>query len=299
VAANILLQIPNPKDVDYEPLKMSDPAPPKISLPEGIDYKSPLALFSLFFPDSLLWQIVNNTNMYAQMSRPPVPLPRTNPRPWSNITVPELKVFIGILIYMGVHQEPNVECYWKNDIRDGPIHTVRLYMSLTRFQQLKRYLHISPWEINRKGANGRPLPQDIQGPIDNAEQCDAAQLPDVWWHKVKPVFTQLRQASTLYYTPSSNVSIDEVMVRCFGRSSHTYKMPNKPIPQGYKIFALADHGYIWKFIPASRTLGITEIKKSDGLTNTGSMVLQLVDYLPKRGISYSVYLDNYFTSIPL
>jgi hypothetical protein len=63
VAANILLQIPNPKDVDYEPLKMSDPAPPKISLPEGIDYKSPLALFSLFFPDSLLWQIVNNTNM--------------------------------------------------------------------------------------------------------------------------------------------------------------------------------------------------------------------------------------------
>jgi hypothetical protein len=28
------------------------------------------------------------------------------------------------------------------------------------------------------------------------------------------------------------------------RSLYTYKMPNKPITQGYKIYGIADHGYL-------------------------------------------------------
>jgi hypothetical protein len=301
-AANILIQIPNPKDVDYEPIKMNESRPPQVHLPEGTNYKSALSLFSLFFPDSLFWEIANNTNTYAQMSRPPIPLanlPRTNQRPWYNTSVPELKIFVGILIYMGVHREPSVECYWRTKQEEGPLHTVRLYMSLVRFQQLKRYIHISPWEIHRKGANGMPTLPDIQGIIDDAEQCDPELLPSVWWHKVEPALTQLRKASMLYYTPSSNVSIDECMVRCFGRSSHTYKMPSKPIPQGYKLYALADHGYIWMFTPSSRSEGLIETTRVDGLTTTGSMVLDLVKYLPKQANTYSIYLDNYFTSIAL
>jgi hypothetical protein len=141
--------------------------------------------------------------------------------------------------------------------------------------------------------------EDIRGPIDNAEQCAPELLPLVWWSKVEPVFRQVREASVLYYTPSSNVSIDECMIRCFGRSSHTYKMPDKPIPQGYKLFALADHGYIWKFLPASRTKGLIETARDPGLTLTGSMVLQLAEELPKEENTYSIYLDNYFTSLPL
>jgi hypothetical protein len=33
-------------------------------------------------------------------------------------------------------------------------------------------------------------------------------------------------------------------IRGFGHSQHTFKMPNKPIKQGYKLFAIADQGYI-------------------------------------------------------
>jgi hypothetical protein len=41
------------------------------------------------------------------------------------------------------------------------------------------------------------------------------------------------------------------MIRGFGRSYHTFKipkMPNKPIQQGYKLFAIANQGYILYWI---------------------------------------------------
>jgi hypothetical protein len=90
------------------------------------------------------------------------------------------------------------------------------------------------------------------------------------------------------------------MIRGFGRSYHTFKMPNKPIKQGYKLFAIADQGYILYWIWASRHKSLVEIKKQDDLTMTGSMVLQLVqEGLPPHRNNYTVYLDNYFTTIPL
>jgi hypothetical protein len=52
--------------------------------------------------------------------------------------------------------------------------------------------------------------------------------------------------------PGTNVAIDKIMARFYGWSSDTYKMPNKPIKQGYKIFALVDKGYIWHFQLSSR-----------------------------------------------
>jgi hypothetical protein len=45
-------------------------------------------------------------------------------------------------------------------------------------------------------------------------------------------------------------------------------MPNKPIKQGYKIFTLAEHSYIWTFSWSSCQLGIEEMFKWPGLTPT-------------------------------
>ena len=96
------------------------------------------------------------------------------------------------------------------------------------------------------------------------------------------------------------VAIDEIIVRFYGRLGDTYKMPNKPIKQGYKIFALADDGYVWYFQLASRQHGIGELEKVDELTPTSSIVLQMARLLPKFSNSYFViYMDNYFTSIQL
>jgi hypothetical protein len=74
-------------------------------------------------------------------------------------------------------------------------------------------------------------------------------------------------------------------------------MPSKPIKQGYKLFGIADHGYIYSWIWSSKIFFIKEVKSYDSLTNTGALVRALVATLPRTRIT--IYLDNYFTLIPL
>jgi hypothetical protein len=74
-------------------------------------------------------------------------------------------------------------------------------------------------------------------------------------------------------------------------------MPSKPIKQGYKIYGIADHGYIYNWIWSSKEKGLQEIFKLPHLTPTGCLVRTLVLSLPRQRLV--IYLNNYFTSVPL
>ncbi|KAJ5554960.1 hypothetical protein N7461_003430 [Penicillium sp. DV-2018c] len=59
-------------------------------------------------------------------------------------------------------------------------------------------------------------------------------------------------------------------------------MPNKPIKQGYKLFALAEHGYVWTF---------TWLSSSQAVPPTAN---------PGADESlYNIYFDNYFSTVAL
>src|SRR5580700_1911509 len=285
--ADVLADILLLESVIFEPLETGPDREPQLRLPNNIDIDDPYALFSLYWPENL-WQIIScNTNLYTVKERIGKPLSNSS-RPWQDISAIEIRVFIGILIYIGIHDSKRTDLYWKNDIESGPVHISQLYISLIRFEQIKRYLHIS-----------QLLGDNIVEPSDPES---ASQIPDeyiekMWWYKVLLLADIFRDACQRYYVPGSNTAIDELMIRCFGRSTHTYKMPNKPIHQEYKLFAIAEHGYIWNFIWSSRRYSFkAEIILRPELTATGSMVYHLVKCLPKLS---KVYLDNYFTSIPL
>jgi hypothetical protein len=81
------------------------------------------------------------------------------------------------------------------------------------------------------------------------------------------------------------------------RSLHTYKMPKKPIKQRYKIYRITDHGYLYNFLWSSREKRLQDILLRPGLTKTGCLVQNLALSLPRRRLA--IYLDNYFTSVPL
>lgn len=120
----------------------------------------------------------------------------------------------------------------------------------------------------------------------------------VWWRKLEPLL--IRKACKSCWIPGSNVSLDEMMVKSYGRSEHTTTMPNKPISQGYKIWALCERGYLFSFMYSSRVHGTGELIKQVDYTKTASMVLQFGEQLPKQvGFSYTIFIDNYFTSIKL
>jgi Transposase IS4 len=158
--------------------------------PRSFDY------FSLFFIRELIHIITANTNRYASIQRLYVPQKRA--REWTDMLVEELYVFLGAIIYMGVYDKPRVDMYWNTDINKGPIHTISNHISLCRFEQIKRFCHVSCTKSNER--KGYHLPNN-----------------KIWWYKLEPLASSIQASSQRYYSPSSEVSIDELMVRCFGR----------------------------------------------------------------------------------
>ncbi|EED13729.1 hypothetical protein TSTA_099790 [Talaromyces stipitatus ATCC 10500] len=177
-------------------------------------------------------------------------------------TPEELKVFVDAQIYMGITKEPELKDYWDDGLDNNTVHANHpssAYITQYRYEQLKRYFHIFlPPEVPGGFTTTRYPPEPIleQGLRMSEEQL-SGNLKNL-------------------YIPLADISIDEAMVRSHGRSSHTFKLPNKPISQGFKLFVLADHGYVYYFYPTSRTKGVIEDERS-----------------------YNVYLDNYFTTVDL
>jgi len=145
-------------------------------------------------------------------------------------------------------------------------------MSLTRFEQIKRYFYVSDPRIELN--------------------------PQHWYKKLSPLAKQLQERFRCYFVLGTEVAIDEMMVRFCGRSFHTLKVKNKPIKQGYKIFALCSQGYTYGFLWYSVSQGIGELTKLENLSLTASGVYQLAKLLP-QGKRWNLVLYNYFTNVPL
>jgi len=183
--------------VDFEPFKCEAPRSATAILPPDFSPSSkPFDYFALFFTHTLLQNITTNTNRYADLQRMRVKKERA--RQWRPLVVEELYVFIGALIYMGVHEEPRIDMYWNTDKERGPLHTVSTHIALNRYEEIKRYCHISDTEDDER--RGYHLPTN-----------------SIWWYKVEPLASELQAYCQKYYSPSSEVSVDELMVRFFGR----------------------------------------------------------------------------------
>jgi len=194
-----------------------------------------------------------------------------------------MKIFVGLLIYMGLYRNAAVGEYWNKD-GTSPTNNITSYMGQTRFEEIKRWFHISP-----------PATFPRNG----------------WYEKLQPLTGNLERRFQLYVLPASQVAVDEMMVRFTGRSQHTVRMPSKPIPEGYKIYALCDRGYTYAWAYSSRVdsfLGFDKPfpgphpKGPDNplvLSPTSRMFFWLCQSLPSKEHRFTVYCDNYFSNVPL
>jgi len=223
-------------------------------------------VFRLFFDDKMLKTIVINTNYYAAWKD------AGKGREWVDLTAPELLVFFAICIYFGLFRaNGSLECQWDKD-RRKPEHQILKHMSLLRFQQIKRFLHISVHGTQ----NGN------------------------YYAKVEPLLSHIRKTSQSIYRPSSNMSVDEMIIRFLGRSPHTFRMKGKPTPEGFKILALCDYGYTWTFLPVSRIAKSKEIEVSENkLGDAAHSVIHLIKQLPFKTQAFNIYMDRFFSSVPL
>jgi len=129
---DILLKLGPIISVSYNPFQCEPRQTAKALLPTSFPQNPhPFDYFSLFFTHDLFQTITINTNRYANIQRLQVAQERA--REWTDLLVEELYVFLGAIIYMGVHEEPQIGMYWNTDFNKGPLHSIPNHISLNRF----------------------------------------------------------------------------------------------------------------------------------------------------------------------
>ena len=170
----------------------------------------PLGLFSLFFNDSLVSPIVDETNRYAEQSL------RGTEKEWST-NAEEIRAYIGFMILMGINRLPEIRDYWSNN---EYMHYSPIADRITgdRFEQITRYLYFADNDtLSARGEEGFSRLQEVE-----------------------PIVSALKHNFQAAYYPHCQVSIDKAMISFKGWSSMKQYLPLKPVKRGFKVWAMAD-----------------------------------------------------------
>ena len=225
-------------------------------------------LFGLFFTDYLLRLIVTETNRYDDQSMETAPTRGRKAMAWHDLTMPELKTWLGLMITMGVVQKKGrIGEYWSTHwLTQTPAFCET--MPKTRFLQILRFIHF----------------------VDN--QDTSIDKTNKMW-KIQPVIDYLNKRFRSMYHPRRELSIDETMIKFKGRLSIKQYIKIKPVKWGIKIFTLAEAktGYVLNLLPYVGKRVDTDVGK------TTQTVLDVGKHHLGKG--HWFFTDNYYTSVEL
>jgi len=97
--------------------------------PSAEDLLSRLAFFQPFFTNEEFEIIAENTDAYARQKEA-----RRHGRPWWATCGAKLKIFLSLIIYMGVYHITGISSYWSRN-HEFPSHDMIWYMTLIRLLQ--------------------------------------------------------------------------------------------------------------------------------------------------------------------
>ncbi|KAJ0067088.1 hypothetical protein NL108_011273 [Boleophthalmus pectinirostris] len=194
-------------------------------------------------------------------------------RAWTDIALQDIFSFLALVIYMGFAKVPSLTDYW----RRGKLYSLpfpKSVMTGKKFFSIIRALHLSSPEEDAKNEGKR-----------GTEEFDRL-------GKIKPLYTEIRDACRQNYQPGQHIAIDERMVASKARVSFKQYLKSKPVRWGYKLFVLADSksGYTWDFFVYE---GKSSQASKNGLSYDSVMTLLDTSLL---GTGYKLYVDNFYTS---
>lgn len=224
-----------------------------------VNLDDPFSVFSLFFSEKIISDIVRESNLYAEQNYKQF-----------NLSNEEFLAFFGMLIIMGFHILPSLRHYWSTDIN---LHVQRIsdIMSLKRFLKIFRYIHLN--DNNKMPKRGTP-------------NFDVL-------YKVSPLVKELNSSFKNLFDPSRYLAIDESMVKFKGRSSIKQYMPMKPVKRGFKVWALccSESGY-------ALDLSIYTGKSGKKPEPLGKKVVKNLS-APYLGKGQCIFFDNFFSDVSL
>eukprot|EP00795_Rhopilema_esculentum_P015073 gene15073-6239_t len=253
----------NLKDFDNF-VEFTSPVGPTKSLGEDA---SEIDFFELLFPKELYAHISTETNKYALHKRHPPLVPDND---WYPTTVEEIKLYLGIRVYMSILNFPSFAQYWSKDSVFGNSFISNL-MSRNRFQKINEYFHV---------ADRTTMPPKSSPHFDKL-------------FLVRPVLDAVRKNCLKAYNPHKCFAIDEAMIKFRGRSSLKQHLPAKPTKYGIKVWMRADslNGFCNEFFVYTGKPTGKEPEKNLGQ----KVVKQLTENIENKG--HHGYTDNYFTTV--
>ncbi len=210
--------------------------------------------------------IVTETNRYAET----IVGNTAHARPWYDVTVEEMKAFLGVVIMMGILKLPRLELYWSTKHPHISSPEISSVMPLVRFEQIFRFLHLNN--------NTLYIPYGSDG---HDRLFKVRKLLDL----VVPLFQS-------EYVIHQECTVDEAMIPFKGRLGFKQYIRSKPVKWGIKVFVLADatNGYV-------KNLQVYTGKTVEDNTSTGlcsKVVLDLMTNMDHTGLH--LYTDNFYTS---
>ncbi|KAK1840386.1 hypothetical protein CCHR01_16995 [Colletotrichum chrysophilum] len=278
----------------FLPLDVPRRAPEIRGLPDR-----PIDLLFRYIPRDLVGRWAEWTNGAESSKFGPAQQHSRNSK-WRPTSTEEIYLFLGILIYMGLHSESQIDRYWSIDQKkEDPIHPFTRFISRDRFLLLLRRIRIfDPAQA------AEPEPPAARRLGQSREYL----MPKVY-RQVNEWSAHIQQTGDHFYRPGSDLTVHEAMVRFTGRSLETTTVPTKPTPTGYKVWILAQSGYCLRWmwhvhgagpyglVPQARPAPGDEATKRAALTPTQRVVTSLLSLLPLA--VYHVFLDNLFASVKL
>ncbi|KAJ8939480.1 hypothetical protein NQ318_022534 [Aromia moschata] len=188
---------------------------------------------------------------------------------WKDVTLKELKVFLGIWFHMGNIRINRLQDYWKKDELFA-IPGLQKHMSRNRFMLIMRCLHFSK----------NPTKEDDPGYGDRL-------------HRIRFLQDYFNRRMAEVYYPGKQLSLDESMVLLRGRLGFRQFIKGKKHKFGMKLYILAE--------PNGLTLRCFVYSGAQGeLGGTGhaeKVVMSLMKGLENKG--HALYMDNFYNSVTL
>lgn len=267
---------------EHQPAPLPFTATPGIQV--VVDNFKPIDFFQLFVTDDLFRHLVFQTNLYGDQyiaSKGENLARYALGRDWRNehTSVEEMKVFVGLLLLMGIIRKPTIAMYWSKDpLYDTPL--FRNVMTRNRFQTLQKFWHFN----DNENEPGRDAP-------------DRDRL-----YKVRPIVDHLFELFQTVYVPDKQLAVDESLLLWKGRLLFRQYIPLKRSRFGIKLFCLCEKsGYTYRFrIYTGKDDPTNDMTLPEDITNakkSEKVVLHMM--LPLLDKGYHVFMDNWFSSAML
>ncbi|XP_071629308.1 piggyBac transposable element-derived protein 4-like [Temnothorax longispinosus] len=230
---------------------------------------TPLQMWSLLFPDSLIEKIVRHTNEEIRRYRDSLEIDDDQDRTYSEVGIVEIKAYIGLLYFSGLQKtsHTNLEDLWNPEY--GSI-MYRSTMSCNRFSVISRNLRFD----------------DKTTRAERRETDKFAPIRELW--------EQFISNCTKYYNPASYCTIDEQLVSFRGRCPFKVYNGAKPDKYGIKIVMLNDSRTFYMF-SAEPYVGRVTTEKGESVPSYYIRKLSQ----PLHGTKRNITCDNWFSSIPI